>query len=310
MAPRPTGNKIDFDLRQLEIFCKILELKSFSKAAESIGLSQASVSERMANLEKKIGVKLFDRLGREIQPNKIGKLLYQQAKKLLEMKQRTCLELEEFLDIHRGDIKIGGSTIPGEYILPKILGSFKNQYPDITVKLQIADSNEISIQVSEGVLELGIVGSKSKIKCLTYKKLWEDELVLAVSSSHRWSSKNPISIKELSQEPFIFRESGSGTKQMIEDLLKSKADLSSFTIVAELGSSTAIKEGLKHNLGISFISKRAISSEIKAKTLKIIPVKGLSFDRYFYLVQDRRRSLSPLGRVFIDFLSKDNTDVE
>ena len=122
---------MDFDLRQLEIFQKVVEFRSISKAAESVGLAQASVSERMATLERMIGTKLLDRIGREIVPTKAGELLYKKAVKHLEMKKQTCLELEEFLGISKGDIEIGGSTIPAEYILPGMIRRFREKYPEV-----------------------------------------------------------------------------------------------------------------------------------------------------------------------------------
>ena len=114
-------SSIDFDLRQLEIFCKVVEKRSFSKAADAVFLAQASVSERISNLEKTIGVKLLDRLGRSVVPTKTGELLYKHATLLLDMKKTACLELENYLGIQQGKVSIGGSTIPGEYILPRLL---------------------------------------------------------------------------------------------------------------------------------------------------------------------------------------------
>ena len=129
---------IDFDLRQLEVFCKVVELQSFSKAADAVFLAQASVSERIANLEKIIGTRLLDRLGRQVVPTKAGKILYKHGKLLLDMKKTAALELEDFLGIKKGKISIGGSTIPGEYILPGILNDFQK----LTLKPALPKVNE------------------------------------------------------------------------------------------------------------------------------------------------------------------------
>jgi DNA-binding transcriptional LysR family regulator len=210
---------VDFDLRQLEIFQKVVELRSYSNAAKAVHLAQASVSERMASLERMIGTKLLDRVGREIAPTKAGELLYKKAVKQLELKRQTCLELEAFLGIREGDIEIGGSTIPAEYILPGIIRRFREDYPDIIVRLRIGDSDEISRMVSKGMLELGIVGSRVKARGLIHREIWKDELVLVVPPSHPWARRPSISPRELSQEPFIQREGGSGTRQMLEQRL-------------------------------------------------------------------------------------------
>ena len=145
---------IDFTFRELEVFCKVVELESFSKAAEAVLLAQASVSERIANLEHKIGARLLDRLGRKVIPTAAGELLHKHATLLLEMKESTQLELEGFLGLEQGAIAMGGSTIPGEYILPAYLGRFRRQYPRLTVNLAIADSATIEKHVLAGKIEL------------------------------------------------------------------------------------------------------------------------------------------------------------
>lgn len=295
---------MDFDLRQLEIFRKVVEFRSYSKAAESVHLAQASVSERMATLERLVGAKLLDRIGREILPTKAGELLYKRASMHLDLKRQTCLELAEFLGIHKGDIEIGASTIPAEYIMPGIIKRFHEDFPDVVVRLRIGDSDEISSQVSDGNLELGIVGSKGRSKGLIYKEIWEDELVLVVHPSHRWSGRRSISLKELCQEPFVQRESGSGTRQMLERSLRSlhSSGLDAFRVVAQLGSSTAVKEGIRNGLGVSILSRRAVVSEVEAGTLKIVPLSKLPIRRSFFLIRDRRRTQSPLSRALFEFL--------
>jgi DNA-binding transcriptional LysR family regulator len=296
---------IDFDLRQLEIFCKVVELRSFSKAADAVFLAQASVSERIANLEKIIGAKLLDRLGKKVLPTKAGEILYKHGVLLLDMKRTASLELEGFLGIKQGKISIGGSTIPGEYILPKVLNDFHQKYPSISVELTVADTREIGDHVRDGRLELGVVGSKESNKYFIYHELWLDVLVLAVPANHRWAKLKSISIKDLSSEPFIAREMGSGTLRIIDQYLDNiQPNFSqSLNIVARLGTSTAVKEGIKSGLGVSILSSLALNTELKAGLLKTIKVKGLPImSRRFYLIRDKRRIASPLCQAMIDFL--------
>ena len=295
---------IDFDLRQLEIFCKVVDLKSFSKAAEAVFLAQASVSERITNLESMVGAKLLDRLGRQVIPTKAGKLLYKHANELLDMKKTACLEMENFLGIKKGVVHIGASKIPGEYILPKSIGLFNEKYPSILVMLTIADTDEIERRILHGDFDLGIVGSKSSHKSLTYHALWNDELVLAVPRNHRWGKKKEIDIKELSNEPFILREIGSGTLKIIEDYLDTSASkvIDSLQVIARFGSSTAVKEGIKAGLGVSILSSRAIETELETGSLKALKIKGLSLLRKFYLIMDKRRTVSPVCLAMLDFL--------
>jgi len=300
-ARRPS---IDFDLRQLEIFCKVVELKSFSKAAKAVYLTQASVSERIATLEEMVGTRLLDRLGRTVVPTAAGERLYRHAISLLDMKRKVCLEMEDFLGLRRGELQIGGSTIPGEYILPKLIGKFHHAYPGISITLFVGDTEEVESKVAEGQLELGVIGSKSSRANMYQQELWEDELVVAIPSTHVWSKRKEVSVEELIHERFIARERGSGTQKMFQDHLKSTARVSfdHFNVVASLGSSTAVKEGIKSGLGISVLSHRAIETDVRAGILKALRIKGLPIKRKFYLIRDRRRAASPLCRALMDFL--------
>ena len=295
---------VDFDLRQLEVFVKVLELGSFSKAGEAVHLAQASVSERIATLENMVGAKLLDRLGRTVAPTKAGELLYQHAQHLLEMKKTACLEMQDFLGVKQGEIRIGGSTIPGEYILPRVIGRFSKEYPLITVTLTVADSEEIERQVLDGEFELGVIGRKSSNKNLASHELWEDELVLALPSTHRWAGKKEVLIQEVLQEPFISRELGSGTLKSMEPYLQGAGlkGIDSLKVVARLGTSTAVKEGIKAGLGISILSAIALDTELKAGVLKALRLKGIPMFRYFYLIRDKRRTASPIGRSLMNFL--------
>ncbi len=300
-------SKIDFDLRQLEIFCKVVDLKSFSKAADAVFLAQASVSERIANLEKAIGTLLLDRMGRQILPTKAGELLYKHAILMLDMKKTARLEMEKFLGLRQGEILLGGSTIPGEYILPQLIGEFYEKYPFISVILTVAGSREIEDMVQNGDLELGVVGSKNFGKDIVSYNIWSDELVLVVNKNHSWANKKSITPDDFFSVPFIIREPGSGTLKIMEAYLKSwgKKGVEDLNVVARLGTSTAIKEGIKANFGVSILSSKAVETEITAGILKTVKIKGMpQMTRSFYLIRDKRRIASPLCQAMLDFLRK------
>ena len=295
---------IDFSFRELEIFCKVVELESFSRAAEAVFLVQASVSERIATLEKKVGIQLLDRLGRKVVPTAAGKLLHEHATRLLDMKENARLELEGFLGLEKGDISMGGSTIPGEYILPKLISRFNRKYPHLSVSLTIADSKEIEHHVLEGKLEIGVIGSKSQHANLLCQKLWEDELVLAVPAGHPWGRIKAVSLQELLKTPFIVRQEGSGTLKILETYLRESGQdgTNAFQISARFGSSTAVKEGIKSGLGVSILSARAIDTEVKAGLLNALKIKGLSLTRNFFLIRNKLRLASPSCKAMHKFL--------
>jgi DNA-binding transcriptional LysR family regulator len=295
---------IDFGFRELEIFCKVVELESFSKAADAVFLAQASVSERIASLEKKIGARLLDRLGRKVIPTAAGELLHKHATLILEMKETAQLEMEKFMGLEQGEIAMGGSTIPGEYILPDLISRFHKKYPHLSVSLTIADSREIESRVLAGGLEIGVIGSPSPHANLICQKLWADELVLAMPAGHPWARRKSVSVRELREAPFILRERGSGTLTILEGYLRDSGEdgTSGFQVSARLGSSTAVKEGIKSGLGLSILSSRAIDTEVKAGHLKGIRIKEFTLSRNFFLIRNRLRIASPSCKAMLDFL--------
>jgi DNA-binding transcriptional LysR family regulator len=297
---------IDFGFRELEIFCKVVEWESFSKAAEAVFLVQASVSERIASLEKKVGTRLLDRRGRSVTPTAAGELLHKHATLMLEMKEAAQLEMEKFLGLQQGDISLGGSTIPGEYILPALIGKFSETYPYISVNLKISDSSDIEKRMLAGQLELGVIGSKSKHPNIISQQLWDDELVLAVPVNHPFAGRTSVSLEELRETPFILREEGSGTLKILEDYLRDVGQDSAdtFHVIARFGSSTAVKEGIKCGLGLSILSTRAIEADVKAGLLRALKIKGLSMSRHFFLIRNKLRIASPACQALAKVLSE------
>jgi len=298
---------MEFDLRQLEVFSQVVELGSVSRAAEAVNLSQSSVSERISALEKAVGVQLFDRIGRRIEPTEVGMLLYQQALKHLALKEETRQALAEQLGASRGEIMLGGSTIPGEYILPGVIKRFHDEHPLIVLRMKITDSRMVVSAVAEGNLALGIVGAQLRATSLEYEKLWRDELVLVVPAGHPWARREAVTAADLVLEPFVLRESGSGTRQVMERKLAEalRAKNVALNVAAELGSSTAVKSAVVAGLGVTMISSCAVAAELSAGSLVAVPIDKLSLPRFFYLVHDNRRTLSPVARAFREFLLAD-----
>ncbi len=185
---------------------------------------------------------------------------------------------------------LGASTIPGAYILPGLAASFKKEFPDISFEIRINDSTRIIEAVAGNELYLGVVGAEIPSPKVRYQPFAEDELILAAAQDH--PVPNEISLKELSKLPFIVRESGSGTRRSTESLLaRQQQTLSQLNICATLGSSAAVKEAIKANLGVSVISRYAIQDEITSGKIKEIHIPGLTMKRNFYVVTPTRRTL-------------------
>ena len=291
------------DARQIEIFVKVAELGSFSKAAEALFLTQPTVSEHIRGLEEELGVRLLDRLGRGAAPTKAGQLLLGYGRRILELHREARQALDQFQGRMSGELVVAASTIPGEYVLPALIGRFKEKYPDIAISLLIGDTQRVVEWVLEGRAELAVAGAQIDHRALEYRELMPDELVLVVSAAHPWHGKKTATLEEVRAEPLIVRERGSGSRQALEKALAEVGlDLSDFRVVGEMGSTQAIKQGVKAGVGISLISKRAVAEECQHGTLHCVKVKDLRFSRAFYLVTSTTRSRSPLAEAFRAFL--------
>ncbi len=296
------------DLWQLNIFCKVIELEGFSKAGNVIHLSQPTISSHIKDLENHFECPLIDRLGKKAVPTKAGELLYGYARKLIALRDETEAAMAEFHGKIKGRLVIGGSTIPGGYLLPKCIGAFTTVYPEVTISLIIGDTDQIIQDVLSGSLEIGIVGAETSNKNIYQERLIEDEMRLIVTSDHKWAEKKHIIPDLMFKEPFIVRERGSGTLKSIKLSLNEKGYSSeNFNIIAEMGSTEAVIQGIKSKVGVSILSTIAVDEELKAGTLKALTIKELNLKRSFYLITHKQRSLSPLCKAFIKFLKKEFT---
>jgi DNA-binding transcriptional LysR family regulator len=291
------------DLRQLEIFVKVAELGSFSKAAEALFLTQPTVSEHIRTLEDELGVRLLDRLGRGAAVTKGGALLLSYAQRMLALAREARQAMESFQGRMSGELLVGASTIPGEYILPALIGRFKEKFPDIAITLLIGDSQAVTDWVMEGRAEIGVVGARSSHRGMEYRELMPDDIVLIVSGTHPWHGRKQVTLEELRAEPLLLRERGSGTRAALETALEAAgADLSTFRVVGEMGSTQAIKQAVKAGVGVSLVSRRAVEEECRAGTVWCLRVKDLKITRAFYLATHRERSRSPLAEAFRAFV--------
>lgn len=293
------------DLWQLNIFCNVVEHKSFSKAGKAVHLSQPTISSHIRDLEEHFACRLIDRLGKEAVPTKAGALLYQYARRLLQLRDETEAAMAEFQGSIRGRFVIGGSTIPGGYILPRLVGQFAERHPDVTVSLLIHDTDRILADTLSGELEMGIVGATSSDRRVTQTKLLDDEMCVVVPERHRWAKKKSIRLSELSKEPFIIRETGSGTLKSIHERLRPTGlSLDEFNVVAEMGNTAAVIQAVKSGLGVSILSPIAIEEELASGRLAALSVEDMDLQRSFYLIRHKDRTPSPLCNAFIRFLQE------
>jgi len=293
------------DLHRLNIFIKIVELKSFSKAARALFLTQPTVSQHVNFLERYLGIPLFDRLGKEVRPTRAGRILYTYALRLMRMADDAEHAVAFLKGTTSGTIVAGASNIPGEFVLPEVLGRFKAMYPEITVTVYLGDTGGIADKILNYEIDFGVIGARIVHDQLQCTRFLDDELCLIVSPGHPWAARQAVDACELPSVPFVMRESGSGTRLMVEQgLRKAGLQLSELCIIAELGSNSAIKQAVKAGLGISFVSRRSVADEIRMNLIRSLPVHGIQMTRSFYIARHKKRSLPPLVREFYQFLLK------
>lgn len=288
------------DLRQLEIFCKIYECGSVSKAGDALCLTQPTISSHLRNLEETLQTRLFDRLGREIVPTRAGEHLYRYARDIVRLKEEARLTLEQLSGKLAGTLEIGASTIPGEYLLPSFMGRFRQMHSGVIFKLRIGDSHDVVNMVAERSVEVGVIGAQTNNSSIESRELGEDELVLV---AHPSFGSSRISVEEMRTLPLIFRERGSGTRAAFEKTISMEGiGVSDLNIVAEIGSTESAKRSVMAGLGLSLLSSLAVKDELASGTLKKVEVAGLPISRKFYVITHRLREKSLLCQSFIDLL--------
>ncbi len=294
------------DLKRLEVFCRIVDHKSFTKAAEALLLSQPTVSEHVRHLEEELDEKLLDRLGREVLPTPAGKILYQYAQRMLRLKDEAQQAIEHFRGNLCGHLIMGASTIPGAYLLPGHIAALKNDFPSVQVTLLISGSNNIVRQLLAGDLEIAVIGAEASDSRLESQELFTDEIVLAVAPDHPFARRDQVRLADLESQEFILRERESGTRSVtVQGLRETGFDLEKTRVVAELGNGEAIRQAVRAGIGIAFMSSRAIADDLRHGALVQVAVAGVSLKRPFYLVRRRNRQLTPLGQAFSERLVRE-----
>lgn len=293
------------DLRRLEVFVKLMATRSFSLTGKELGLTQPTISGHIRSLEEQIGLTLFDRHRRSVRPTSAAYVLKEYAVKILDLHREAGFALERFKGKISGRLKLGGSTIPGGYILPSIMGRFHGLYPDTQLSLSLGDSQDISRLVYMGELELGMVGARDEEQNLEFEALVDDQMVLVTPRDHPWSqSQKIIKVGDLADTPFIIREEGSGTRTaMLEALGALGMGLQDLNVVAEMGSTEAVRQAVKIGLGVSILSRMAVEDLLEFRLVGTAELEGIDLSRRFFLVTNPNRTRSPLCEAFIVFLT-------
>ncbi len=285
--------------RDLKIFLAVATRLNYTRAGEDVSLSQSGVSVRVRELEREIGVKLFEQLGKKIALTEAGRMLEPYARRVVAAVDDARQAVEEFRGLERGRLRIGASTTPGMYIIPRIIAEFKRRYPQIEISLGIKDTRGVEEAVLRNEYDFGFVGSHFTGGDNVEVTAWcIDELLLIAAPEHALAQRRTINLRDIEKEPFIFRERGSATQAVIESSL-SDAGVQ-LEAVIELGNPEAIKQAVRSGLGVAFISKFAVETELRAKALVAMKVKNLKIIRELKIIHRKDKHLDRAAVAFVE----------
>ncbi len=254
--------------RRLQVFHTVARLLSFTKAAESLHMTQPAVTFQVRQLEEYFNTRLFDRTHNRISLTAAGERVYEYAAQIFDLYAKMDNTVRDMTGEISGVLIIGASTTIAEYMLPALLGDFNKKYPDVNVHLKVSNSDGIVSMVENNDIDLGVVEAPVMNKNLVVENCRNDRLVAVVYPAHELASKKKVMVQDLVTQPYISREEGSGTREVIEEYLAGTgmkpADLS---VTMELGSPEAIKGAVEAGMGISIVSEVTIHKELQLGTL-------------------------------------------
>jgi len=290
------------DTRQLQAFCEVVDRKSFSLAAEKLGVTQPAVSLQVRALEKRLGTQLLDRSGRRVEPTESGLKFYRSAQRLLALEEEIVSELaEDHTGELAGRLKIGASTGPGGVLLPRLLCQFAEEHPSLNVALTVSDTQTIVDRVGDRSLQLGIVGAAPRHRGVTYEAFFRDVLVLVCPPGHRFANRR-VSLGDLREETLILMQEGAGIREVVEDELRGLGvRLADMQVRLELGLQESVTSAVRAGYGVGFISRVAVEDDLANGRLEEARVVGLDAEREIWVVRAAGRSEPRAARAFLEF---------
>ncbi len=292
------------NLRQMQAFVAVAENKSFTNAAKLMYMTQPAVSAQIKALEERLDIRLIERNDKNVILTEAGELFYEEAKRILALFNGFIEAVDELKGYRRGKLSIAASTIPGEYVLPKLLGGFGRFYPGIQLNLKISDTGKVVEELLRGQAHIGFIGSHIKNDSLHVEEFINDELIIIGSPE---DVPSEMSLNELIGLNFILREVESGTRMEFYEQLKNMGiETEKLNVVMELGSTRAIITAVESGLGISAVSAIATEDALTLGKVKEIKIKDVSFKRNLYLAWNKNKYQNYAARAFLNYLIQEN----
>lgn len=298
------------NFHQLHIFYTVSEKGSFSAAAQALHMTQPAVTMQVQSLEEYFGAKLFNRSTKRIELSEAGRTLLPFARKSVELIRETGIAMSKFTHMVQGRLQLGASLTIGEYILPRMLGPFGQQYPNITISMKVMNTAQILEEIINHQLNFGLIEAPVQHPDMQIEAVMRDELKLIVPAKHALAEAHIVSVDEVLKYPFILREPGSGTRQVMEEQFARKnIDMKQdVRTVMELGSTGAIKSAVEAGLGITMLSPSSVKHEVALGLVKIVDIEGVSFHRQFYSIYLKTALLPISATTFLTFLREQQLD--
>jgi len=290
------------DTRQLAAFCTVVERRSFSQAADRLGVTQPAVSLQVRSLEKRLGTQLLDRSGRRVEPTEAGWQLYRGAQRMLALEDQLLADVASSSEgAIAGDLVLGASTGPAAVAVPVVLGEFQRQNPETRVFLTVSDTHSIVERVAARDLELGIVGAARRHRGVRFEPFFSDEVILVCPPGHRLAGRS-VTLAELRAEQLILMQDGAGVRQIVEDALRRQGvKLRDLDVRLELGLQESVRRAVEAGYGVTFISRTAVEAELDAGRLAEARVEGLEATREISLASATGRARTRVAEGFVEF---------
>ncbi|WP_418038524.1 selenium metabolism-associated LysR family transcriptional regulator [Paenibacillus xylanilyticus] len=291
------------NFHQLHIFYTVAEKGSFSAAAQALHMTQPAVTMQIQSLEDYFGTKLLHRSTKKIELSEAGRTLLPHAKRSVELVRQTDEAMSAFTQMLQGRLQLGASLTIGEYVLPRMLGPFARQYPDISIVMKVMNTTQIMDDILKHQLNFGLIEAPIHHPDMIVEPVMQDELKLIVPAGHALADRGEVELEDVMAYPFVLREKGSGTRQVMEDQLQKKnIDPQDMNVVMELGSTGAVKSAVEAGVGITMLSPSSVQHELALGLVHIVEIRGLEFKRQFYAIH-LKSSLLPLSAVaFLNYL--------
>ncbi|SHI86490.1 selenium metabolism-associated LysR family transcriptional regulator [Desulfofundulus thermosubterraneus] len=290
------------NIKQLEAFLLVAELRNFTKTAGQLGMSQPAVSFQIKALEEELGVTLLERNEKKVLLTEAGRLLYPEIKQMVRHYRKIRAMVNELQGLKSGHLMLGATSMPAECLLPIFIGGFREQYPGVRVSLQVGNSAAVARWLQDREIDIGVLGAAMGGESIEYHPWLEDELIFIVPSWHPWAGNN-ISLEELTRESLIIREAGSGTRQALEaKLAEHNINVEHFPSILELGSSQSMVQAVRAGLGIAAVSRRAAHDALEASKVARVIIPGMQIRYYLYLAWPRQVSNGLSAAIFKSFL--------